>query len=533
MRRLALVTVAATIGLMSTALAAHAREPSPSPGAAGPSAASPAETVCTVSDSKITELSGLVATDSGYIVVNDSNPDAAAMKVFFLDSTCKPKSTVVYESRPLDPEDLAVAPDGTIWVADIGDNAESTTHRSRIALWKVPSGGTGKATIYRLTYPAGDGPHDAEALLINGDGTPIVVTKELGGKSAGVYVPTAPLEAGTPNGVPMKKAGEFKPNRTGTSNPLGVVGQTVVTGGANAPDGKRVVLRTYADAYEFDVPDGDVVKAITTGTPRVTPLPDEPLGEAITYTRDGKSFLTVSDREGPAKILRYAPAAPAGPSKAPAGASSKRGGPSWFDKLSLQDITYLVAGVGVLGLLLVVVGVVGIRRSRQARRLAAAGSVRGVASVGDDLWSEDGDEYPDRAEHGTVYGGRGYAENGYGQNYGDGYESGYDQGGYGQGDHDQGRYDQRGYDQGGYPAGYAEADYAQSGYAEPGYGQQGYQEPGYGQPGQAQPGYGQPEYGQPGYDQSGYPQPGHAQPGPAQPGHPHDYDDYNPYAPRR
>ena len=69
----------------------------------------------------------------------------------------------------------------------------------------------------------------------------------------------------------------------------------MVTGAANAPDGRRVVLRSYADAFEYDVPDGDVVKALTSGTPRITPLPDEPQGESITYSRDGRSLLTVSE----------------------------------------------------------------------------------------------------------------------------------------------------------------------------------------------------------------------------------------------
>ena len=72
----------------------------------------------------------------------------------------------------------------------------------------------------------------------------------------------------------------------------------MITGAASAPDGRRVVLRSYADAFEYDVPDGDVVRALTTGTPRITPLPDEPQGESITYSRDGRSLLTVSEAAG-------------------------------------------------------------------------------------------------------------------------------------------------------------------------------------------------------------------------------------------
>jgi hypothetical protein len=67
-----------------------------------------------------------------------------------------------------------------------------------------------------------------------------------------------------------------------------------------------VALRTYTTAYEWDVPDRDVVKAITTSTPRITELPNEPQGESIAYTLDGQQFLTCSDQSGPTEILRYA-----------------------------------------------------------------------------------------------------------------------------------------------------------------------------------------------------------------------------------
>ena len=85
---------------------------------------------------------------------------------------------------------------------------------------------------------------------------------------------------------------------TGAANPLGIIGEVVVTGAATSPDRNRVALRTYTAAYEWDVPDGDVVKAITTTTPRLTPLPDEPQGEAIAYTVDG---TRVPDRERPGR----------------------------------------------------------------------------------------------------------------------------------------------------------------------------------------------------------------------------------------
>jgi hypothetical protein len=373
--------VALSVGGTAAAAVAGAglgKAPAPSSsGAAATPAPGAGQQVCNITDSRLQEISGLAAVDTGYLAVNDSNPDPSEMRIYRLDNQCKVTSTTAYPSDARDPEDVAVAPDGTVWVADTGDN---DAKRSTVALWKLAPGER-TPVIHRLTYP--DGAKDAEALLINGDGTPIIVTREAG--KPGLYVPSAPLVARSNTGVALRRVGQFDLPASQTSNPLGQIGRQVVSGGATAPDGKRVALRTYADALEWDVPDGDVVKAITTGKPRVTPLPNEPQGESITYARDGKSFITVSEvpagRSAP--LLRYTPvAAPAAVQTQAAGGGGKGGGSDggFLSNLTIDDITYLVAAVGVLGLLLVVIGVVAIRRSRAARRAARGGRVAGRAA---------------------------------------------------------------------------------------------------------------------------------------------------------
>ena len=363
----------ATALVLVLPLPAHAA-PSPSPpaGSASPGSGIP---VCNITDNRLFELSGLVAVEGGYVTANDSN--SGAKHVFFLDNACKiRRNPINYPRNPLDPEDIAVGTDNVVWVADTGDNG---LERATVALWKLDPNST-TPVIYRLTYP--DGKHDAEALLLAADNTPIIVTK---GVKAGVYVPTGPLVANSQQGVALKKVGEVPIPPTETSNPLAVAGRIAVTGGAQPRDRKRVALRTYADAFEWDVPDGDVVKAITTGKPRITPLPDEPWGESITYSLDGKSFVTVSDLEAgkQTRLLRYTPAVAALPSPKQQAADPAEDSPGLFDrKLSLQDITYLVAGVGIIGLVLVVVGVLAIRKSRAERRGAGVGApVRGSAAA--------------------------------------------------------------------------------------------------------------------------------------------------------
>jgi len=305
--------------------------------------------VCTVDDPRAVELSGLVATPQGYVSVVDSQFDASRIVIVYLDQQCRVTRTQKYPTPARDPEDLAVAPDGALWVADIGDNATASSRRQTIALWRIPPGG-GDPIIHRLTYP--DGPHDAEALLFAADGTPIIVTKELG-TAAYLYQPTAALQPNTATGVPLRRVGEFHPTTTGNPNSLGIIGELLVTGAAVSPDRTRVALRTYTAAYEWDVPDGDVVRAITTGTPRYTPLPGEAQGEAIAYTVDGQQFLTISDESGPTVLRRYErsaiPLPPAiGASPGPLAVVQERsdGPPLWYGlALAIGGVVVLLAGL--------------------------------------------------------------------------------------------------------------------------------------------------------------------------------------------
>ncbi|MEU8819591.1 hypothetical protein [Actinoplanes sp. NPDC048796] len=276
---------------------------------AGPAyAAAAPERVCRVGDGRLNEISGMATTENGFVVVNDGADDPAGRRIFFLDGRCKVVRTVAYPSRPRDTEDLALGADGTVWVADIGDNSAV---RETVGLWRLAPGGR-KPELFRLRYP--DGAHDAEALLLSPDGTPVIVTKTPLG--AGAYVPAGPLKKTTA----LKRAGDVRLPMTTTSNPFSLAGRLVITGGAVSRDGTRAVLRTYADAFEFDVRDGDVVAAITGGEPRQTALPDEPQGESIAYSRDGDALLTISEGAKP-EILRYRLTNPA-PASEPAPASA-------------------------------------------------------------------------------------------------------------------------------------------------------------------------------------------------------------------
>ena len=127
---------------------------------------------CQITDPRLAELSGLVVVDDQLVAINDGGDQVT---VFLLDAACQVADVHTAAVDPYDPEDLAVAADGTVWLADTGDNDAIRTTVALIAL--RPDGST---SVFRLTYP--DGPHDAEALLMAPDGTPYLVTKEILGR---------------------------------------------------------------------------------------------------------------------------------------------------------------------------------------------------------------------------------------------------------------------------------------------------------------------------------------------------------------
>ena len=264
---------------------------------------------CQITDPRLGELSGLVAVEDGILAMNDGGNELA---VYLLDAACQVVDAHTAAVDPYDPEDMAVAANGAVWLADTGDNDAT---RTTVALLELrPDGST---SVYRVTYP--DGPHDAEALLLAPDGTPYVVTKELLGAS-GVYRPASALSDG--GTVALAKVAAVNMTFTGTAGgPVGQAGQLLVTGGAVAADGRHLALRTYTDAYVWPLAGSDIPAALA-GTPVRVPLPESPQGEAISFTADGRQLLVASEGSPSALSVVPIPAAGTGAPAAPTAAGA-------------------------------------------------------------------------------------------------------------------------------------------------------------------------------------------------------------------
>jgi hypothetical protein len=315
---------------------------------AGPPAAP--QVRCAVEDPRLTELSGLAVDGRALWAMSDGG---TRVELHQIDpATCAVVDSRSVDVNPFDPEDLAVGPDESLWVADIGDNE---LRRDTVAVVVLPPQGEGR--LHRLTYP--DGPHDAEALLVDARGRPVVITKEVG-RPAGVY-----RTAQAPEGVgptPLVRVGELTlPSSDTRGGPVGEIGSRVVTGAAVSVDGSVVALRTYTDAWLYPVPRGDFVGALT-GTPVRVPLPDEPQGEALAIDRDG-TLLSGSESRGAAGELRAVPGAVALAAARPQSDAASAPAPApVLDEPTPAWLPAALGGGAVAGVLLMLAGAIALRR---------------------------------------------------------------------------------------------------------------------------------------------------------------------------
>jgi hypothetical protein len=248
-----------------------------------------------VAQGALDEASGMAASavhPGVYYIHNDSgdvprffavNGDGASEGVFSLSATHE------------DYEDMAVGPcpEGScVFIADIGDNDEV---RASYTLYRAPepaalASGPVATTPFPFVYE--DGPHNAETLLVHPiTGEIVIVTKTKSGPSTIFRAPDgwAPGQMAT-----LIEVGEIAPPS----------GSPRITGGSVHPAGLGVLLRTYTDIYYYpaSAPDAPLGETLS-HTPCALPVADEPQGEAVSWTRAGDGYLTIS--EGPAPSLHH------------------------------------------------------------------------------------------------------------------------------------------------------------------------------------------------------------------------------------
>lgn len=194
-------------------------------------------------------------------------------------------------------EDLAagpcvVIPGRCLYIGDIGDNGRRRKHVVVYRLREPRPPSAASDTLRSvplldsivLRYPGRR--HDAEALAVTGDGTILIITKDM---------------AGPPLVFRADRGAARAPRDLVEVGPLdmqsGLLSGRVVTGAAVAPGDSLLVVRTYVSIHFFRLREGTGPAPLGRRAGITIPVV-EPQGEGVTF--DGPDHLVITSERGQA-----------------------------------------------------------------------------------------------------------------------------------------------------------------------------------------------------------------------------------------
>jgi hypothetical protein len=251
--------------------------------------------VSRINDVRITESSGLAVSTEHEDLAYTINDSGNAATIFAIRIST---GEVVGTTRVRDPnwnwldtEALALR-DGTLWVADTGDNIQQ---RTDAALYTLDEPGPGRHTVvpkrYAVTYE--EGPQNVEAIAVPRSGRILLLSK---------------LSAG---GVVHRLPKKLLTNGPNVATPTSRTTPAFTTDATYTADGRQVLVRNYAVVEVRDAESWDLI--------RTDELPDQPLGETIALEPSGRSYLVGSEGMNSALMRVPFQADAASPSPTPTG----------------------------------------------------------------------------------------------------------------------------------------------------------------------------------------------------------------------
>lgn len=224
---------------------------------------------------EIHESSGLAIGRRSRDVIWSHNDSGNAAVLFALDAEGALRGRVRLPVRTRDWEDLSAAacPDGDcLFIGDIGDNA---LQRPYVDIYRVPEPAPSDTTTaqpvrFAAVYP--DGPHNAEAMFVVGDGLFIITKDRTGLLYSGRMGPSSDRQ------IELQRIGDL--------------GIAVVTDAEASPDGQFVVVRNSREATFYRTADLIAGRADAYVRVAIEGL-QEPQGEGVAF--DGTMLYLSSE----------------------------------------------------------------------------------------------------------------------------------------------------------------------------------------------------------------------------------------------
>jgi hypothetical protein len=249
----------------------------------------------------LTELSGLTAarkTPGVYFAHNDSGTGPYLFAIS--SSGALHDAFEVTGAQAFDWEDIASGPgpvtgENYLYIADTGDNDYV---RTSVKIYRVPEPdvdtaaaptlkSTATAEVITLTYPGAR--ENVEGLVVDPtDGSIYLFTKSYTTLSRIFRAPPVPDGGGT---YVLEQVGTLDVNGAGTSTPL-------ITAVDVSPLGNQIAVRTYTHLFVWVRPGGAAFESAFDGVRCTLPAPNEPQGEAVAFSLDARTLVTVSEGAG-------------------------------------------------------------------------------------------------------------------------------------------------------------------------------------------------------------------------------------------
>ena len=264
---------------------------------------SQAERVAVLEDKRINESSGLTRSLREPDIFWTHNDSATDPCVYAIDHSGKTRAKVrVPGAVNFDWEDMASAKgeDGTplLFIGDLGDNL---LVRPTVTVYEIPEPSLPKSAdkemlstapkLWHARYP--DGQHNAETLLVHPQTRRIYIVTKTDKGDCALYVFPKKLTNG--DTMELVKLTDLKfPAKPRLGKRPMDASQT--TGGAFAPDGRRVAISTYSYIHEWHFADDEPLETVLKKASRLIEPPLVMQLEALCYDKDSETIWFTSER---------------------------------------------------------------------------------------------------------------------------------------------------------------------------------------------------------------------------------------------
>jgi hypothetical protein len=175
-----------------------------------------------------------------------------------------------------------------IYLGDIGDN-NAVFHLYHVYRLPEPSKEMDTvASFDKLSFQYTDGPHDAEAMLV--DNT-----------TRNIYIITKKEAASVVYEIPYPQS----LTAINSASPIDTLPFTGVVSAAFSPDQKELIVKTYTRLYYWKKKQSESLSQLLKSPPLVLDYRMEPQGEAICFKKDNSGFFTLSEKAMASSVLLY------------------------------------------------------------------------------------------------------------------------------------------------------------------------------------------------------------------------------------